>query len=162
MNDEKDLSASTVGAEENHVAAELAALKERYSYLLADFENHRRREERERVQRTISFQSGVMLDLLGLVDNFERALKDVATANVADLQARLAGFELIHKSLLKILEKYGVTEITQVTTFDPELHEVLVQVPQEGKESGAIVDVLQKGYLLKGSVLRPAQVSVVA
>lgn len=162
MNDEKECVAQEATSETTAQAQELAALKERYAYLLADFENHRRREERDRVQRTAAFQSAVVLDLLTLVDNFERAFNEAKSSDHADLQARLAGFELIYKSLLKLLEKYGVSEITEHATLDPELHEVLLRQPDPEKPAGSILAVFQKGYRMKGVVIRPAQVSVVA
>lgn len=140
---------------------ELAHYKEKYSYLLSDFENHRRREVTETANRITRAQSAIFLDLLPIVDNFERAFAET-TLQQDDLQKRLAGFELIHKNLLKLLEKYGVKPmtVTEDELFDPEFHEALMHVQQEGKTSGHVVQVMQKGYLYKGNVLRPAQVSV--
>lgn len=136
---------------------ELIHYKEKYAYLMSDFENHRRREAQESVNRVRRAESAMLLEILSIVDNFERALKD---SQVHDLQQRLVGFELIYKNLLKFLEKHGVTEMANNDIFDPEYHEALAYVPQEGKASGQIVEVLQKGYLIKENVLRPAQVSV--
>lgn len=67
---------------------------------------------------------------------------------------------MIAKALHKLLAAHGVEEIKQVTIFDPMLHEALVQVEMPGQPSGSIVEVLQKGYMFKGEVLRPAKVSV--
>lgn len=138
---------------------ELAQLKERYAYLMSDFENHRRREEKERMALLQRIQSSFLVELLPLVDDFERAFKGHVDQDARDTKFT-EGFALIQKSLLKILEKYGVTQMTQNETFDPHFHEALLYVAQEGKASGAIVEVLQKGYMLRGQVLRPAQVSV--
>lgn len=134
---------------------ELANYKERYAYLLSDFENHRRREVVETANRIIRAQSALFLELLPIVDNFERAFSGATTHG-------LAGFELIYKDLVKLLEKNGVKPmtVTEDELFDPEFHEALMHVQQEGKQSGQIVQVLQKGYLFKGNVLRPAHVSV--
>jgi len=146
--------------------ADLAHYKEKYAYLMSDFENHRRREVTETANRIARAQSAIFLDLLPIADNFERAFAEVAGQHVAgqqdDLQKRLSGFELIYKDLLKLLEKKGVTQmtITEDELFDPEFHEALMHVQHEGKNSGQIVAVLQKGYLYKGNVLRPAHVSV--
>jgi molecular chaperone GrpE len=138
--------------------AQLAHYKEQYAYLMSDFENHRRREAVETVNRVARAQQGLYLEMLAIVDDFERAFAD----NQEDVQKRLAGFELIYKNLLKFLEKHGIVamNIGQGQEFNPEFHEALMHVPQEGVTSGAIVQVLQKGYLVKGNLLRPAQVSV--
>lgn len=136
--------------------AELGQIKEKYAYLLADFENHRRREAQERIVRFTVAQASILQDLLPLVDDFERALQD------AQKNQSLVGFELIQKNLLKLLEKHGVTEVKAEGMLDPQIHEVLMQVPQEGAQSGEIIAVLRKGYMHKGQVLRPAQVSVAA
>lgn len=133
-------------------AAELAQAKERLLYLTADFDNYRRRVEKEKLQWSQFAQEAILKDLIALVDDFDRSASELA-GNV--------GFELIYKACKKMLQKYGVEEITQVTTFDPHLHEAIMSVPAEGKEPGTIVQVFQKGYMFKGAVLRPAQVSVV-
>src|SRR5438132_1666327 len=80
--------------------ASLAHYKEKYSYLLADFENSRRREVTETANRIARAQSAIFLDLLPIVDNFERAFAEAATQ---DEQKRLAGFELIYKNLVQLL-----------------------------------------------------------
>ena len=141
---------------------ELADYKERYAYLRSDFENHRRREVTETSNRIARAQSALLLDLLPIVDNFERAFAEVANNPHEDLQKRMTGFELIYKNLLKLLEKNGVTQmtVTEDELFDPEFHEALMHVQQEGTTSGHVVQVPQKGYLFKGNVLRPAHVSV--
>jgi molecular chaperone GrpE len=145
--------------------AELTQIKEKYAYLLADFENHRRREATERASRLWATQAVILTDLLPLVDDFERALHPSTPPSTGSglkaMSEAGVGFELIYKNLLKLLEKYGVTEVTQNQVFDPNVHEVLLQVSQEGKQPGDIVAVLRKGYMLKGQVLRPAQVSVI-
>lgn len=131
-----------------------AILEDQYKRLFAEFDNYRKRTERERTQWMVSAQSVVLLDLLTIVDDFERAF--IAESEGQDRQ----GFELIYRALCKILERYSVVPIDQVTTFDPHLHEAILQVPGEGRQPGSIVSVLQKGYMCKGTVLRPAKVSV--
>jgi len=131
---------------------ELAHAKEHLLYLTADFDNYRRRTEKEKIQWSQFAQEAILKDLIALVDDFDRSAGELSDK---------AGFELIYKSCKKMLQKYGVEEITQITTFDPHLHEAIMSVQTEEKESGAIVQVLQKGYMFKGTILRPAQVSVV-
>ena len=131
---------------------ELAHVKERLGYLTADFDNFRRRTEKDRAQWMQSAQAAVLTDLIAIVDDFDRAF--------ASGTEQLSGFELIHKSLVKLLIKYGIEEIRQLSTFDPLLHEAVMQVTAPDAQPGTIVTVFQKGYMLKGVVLRPATVSV--
>jgi len=156
-----DMQESTISQNSSVCDQELQQLKERYKYLLADFDNYRKREDKDRFARIQSAQADILRDFLPLVDNFERALNDVAAGHDADqLQQKLAGFELIHKSLCKIIDSWGVTEMQDVAVFDPARHEALMFVAQPDSKSGSIVAVLEKGYLFKGTVLRPARVSV--
>lgn len=127
--------------------------KERCLLTAADFENFKRRSEKERVLWITNTQASVLTDVLAIVDDFERAL-----AQPAD-QSR-EGFELIYKSLQKMLNKYGVQEIKEVGEFDPTLHEAIMQVESADYQSGHVVQVLQKGYRFKEQILRPAKVSV--
>lgn len=162
-NNEKELR-QEAGACETQLAVcaeNLAKTQEKLSYITADFENFRRRTEKERLQWMDAAQKNVLLDVLAIVDDFERFYADFKSQTLsADLAARLSGFELIHKALQKLLTKYQIEEITQGAVFDPELHEAIMEVADSGKESGAIVAVLQKGYRHKGAVIRPAKVSV--
>lgn len=135
-------------------------LGEQLSYLTADFENFRRRTEKDRLQWNTFAQAEVIKKILPIVDDFDRAFHDNTTS--AQVQAHLQGFELVYKALQKTLKELKVEEITQQDHFDPELHEAVMNVAVEGKESGSVAQVLQKGYTFKGVVLRPAQVSIVA
>lgn len=141
---------------EQQCCIELAQLKAEFAYARAEFDNYRKREERDRVQRAQAMVASFLLDMLAIVDDFERALVELRshTPNA------LAGVELIHKNLIKTLEKYGVTEMAPSKDFDPQLHEVVLQVDRPDLPAGTIVDVIQKGYLFKGNVLRVAKVSI--
>jgi molecular chaperone GrpE len=130
--------------------------KDRYIRSIAEFENYKKRTEKEKMIWMSSAQSSLLHDLLAIVDDFDRAFAQPQET----AQQSLVGFELIYKSLQKLLEKYGVTEIKDNTQFDPAKHEAIMQVEAVDKQSGDIVQVLQKGYLFKGEVLRPAKVSV--
>ncbi len=129
--------------------------KDRFLRVAADFENFKKRSEKERMLWMSTAQSAVLQDLLTIVDDFDRAF-----AQPADASNARAGFELIYKALQKMLEKYGVTEIKDTIHFDPLKHEAIMQVEAADKQSGDIIQVLQKGYMFKGEVLRPAKVSV--
>jgi len=106
-------------------------------------------------------QAEILTDLLDIVDNFERALTEhKKQEKTEENKSWIEGFALIYQSLIALLHKFGVEEITQHDTFNPVYHEALMQVDSPDHETGAIVDVMQKGYRLKDKVLRPAKVSV--
>lgn len=134
------------------LSEELTKTQEQLKYLTADFDNYRRRTEKEKIQWSIFAQEAILRDFLEIVDDFDRSAAELSDK---------PGFELIQKSCKKMLQKYGVEEMTDVVVFDPNKHEALLSVTDETKEPGTIMQVLQKGYMFKGSVLRPAKVSVV-
>lgn len=161
--DETKESATTQAPLEESSATsnELAHIKEQLAYLRSDFENFRRRTEKERLQWVDFGKESVLKQFLPVVDDVERALADLKAHDLPEeLKSRLAGLELIHKSLLKTLAQLQVTEIPYSEVFNPELHEGVMYVSAEGKESGTVVAVLEKGYKHKDAVLRPAKVSV--
>lgn len=140
--------------------ATIADWADKYLTLTADFENYKKRMITERADWAYEAQKRIVLDLLDVVDNFDRALdqekKREENANIA----WLAGFEMIYQSLEKLLAKYGVQPITDFSVFNPKYHEALMQVESETQQSGEIVQVLQKGYTMNDKVIRPAIVSV--
>lgn len=128
--------------------------KNRCLLTAADFENFKRRTEKERVLWITNTQATILTDVIGIVDDFERAF---TTQNEA---IPLEGFQMIYKSFQKLLEKYGVQDIKEISEFDPNLHEAIMQVESPDHQAGQIVQVLQKGYRFKDQILRPAKVSV--
>ncbi|MCL6631075.1 MAG: nucleotide exchange factor GrpE [Alicyclobacillus herbarius] len=148
---------------ESPVQQELAELREKVQELQnqllrsrADFENYRRRTRQE-MEDLRSFATRQLLaDLLPVVDNFDRALG--AMEGHAEVRE---GVEMVQRQLLSLLEKYGVEPMeTLGHTFDPKLHEAVLQEPAGDREPGIVAEELQKGYLLHGRVLRPAMVKV--
>ncbi len=140
---------------------ELANVKEQLVRLGADFQNYKRRAEKDRQELADIVQSRVFLALLPIVDNFDRALEQAQKENVSpELTQWLSGFQMIHKELYECLKKHDVTPLEDSTIFNPEHHEALMHVDSADHESGNVVHVLQKGFTLKGKVLRPAKVSV--
>jgi len=106
-------------------------------------------------------QAEILADLLTIVDNFERALAEhEKQEKTPERKAWIEGFALIYQSLITLLNKSGVEEITEHGIFNPIYHEALVQVDSPDHESGTVVEIMQKGYSFKGKVLRPAKVSV--
>jgi molecular chaperone GrpE len=140
--------------------ATVAEWTEKYITLSADFQNYRKRIDSERVEWSLEGQKKVLMALLVIADDFERALDQERKREQVDGVEWLAGFEMIYQSIEKLLHSFGVKEITDIAHFDPKYHEALVQVDSANHESGAIVHILKKGYLFHDKVLRPATVSV--
>jgi molecular chaperone GrpE len=148
--------------------AELNACKEaselsqqRYIQVLADMQNYKRRMEKDQLAWTRRAQESVLSQLLPIVDDFDRAIMEHKKhGGDEELSAWMVGFEMISKELYKFLKSVHVTEITEISSFDPELHEAVAQVESDSVASGDIVEVVQKGYMLADQVLRPAKVTV--
>jgi molecular chaperone GrpE len=135
---------------------------EYYDLLLrktAEFDNYRKRVERERRDQTDLAASDVIREILPLVDDLERALQvDEASAS---LEAYRRGVELIHQQLVALLRRRGVTPIEAVgTSFDPHFHQAVSYEACEGRPDGEIIEELRRGYMLGGRLLRPAFVKV--
>lgn len=165
----EEASNATEGAEESASTekemveksqAAIAEWAEKYLTLTADFENYKKRVSSERADWAQDAQKRIVLDLLDVVDNFERALEQEKKREDNAGVAWLAGFEMIYQSLEKVLAKYGVQAITDFSVFNPKYHEALMQVESDKHKSGEVVQVLQKGYMMNDKVIRPATVSV--
>jgi molecular chaperone GrpE len=141
------------------------AQRERDEYLdlarraQADFENYRKRAAREAAAAGERAKSGLVRELLPIVDNLERAL-----ASAGDGEQHLAeGVLLVHSELVAVLERNGVQQFDPAgERFVPGEHEALSMREQDGAESGLVLDVVEKGYRSNGSILRPARVVVSA
>jgi len=145
---------------------ELALLKEklekeeeRYLRLLADFDNLKRRNQIDRVAQEKYRAQNLLTDLLPVLDNFERALQVEATTE--DAKSMKQGIEMVYRSLVEATTKEGLEPIaTENVPFDPNIHHAVMQEKDDTKESGIVLQELQKGYMLKDRVLRPAMVKV--
>lgn len=126
----------------------------------ADFANYKRRIEKERLEWMQTAQSSILQKVLPIIDDLERALAHTQSNVSAEQNPWIEGFVLIQKNATKLFAELGIEEIDASNAFDPELHEALVSVHVEDKETNQIVEVFRKGYLFKGKVLRHAQVSV--
>ena len=125
--------------------------------LAADFENYKKRAAREREEYVALANERLVKDLLPILDDLERALSAAEQHEEAQLEE---GVRLVHKSLASLLARNGVTEIDASAKFDPHVHEALLSQPAEDKESGDVLDVIQKGYKLGDRVVRPTRVIV--
>jgi molecular chaperone GrpE len=123
----------------------------------ADFENYRKRAAKEAALAGQRAKSGLVRELLPVVDNLERAL-----ASAGDDEQHLAeGVRLVHSELIAVLERNGVEQFNpRGERFDPEEHEALSMRSEDGAESGTVLDVVEKGYRANGGILRPARVVV--
>ena len=127
----------------------------------ADNINYRKRKDEE-VSKMLEFANeDIVKDILPSIDNFERAI-NLDDDNLDDeLSKFLAGFKMIYCHLVEVLEKYDVKAIDDKgKAFDPKLHQAVLTEKVEGVESGMVVEVMQKGYMLKDKVIRPAMVKV--
>lgn len=134
-------------------------LKDQYMRAFADFENTKKRLERDKNQSLEYANERVMSDLLPVLDTLEKAIE--SAQNNPEAVAIAQGLQLTLDSFLKVLSKHGVEVIATDGEFDPNLHECLMQVPSEDKNDGEILQTLQKGFVYKQRVLRPSMVSVV-
>ena len=132
--------------------------KNKFIRLSAEFDNYRKRTLREKQELVAVASEGTLLKLLPVVDDFERALQ----SNARDLEGMKTGMELIYKLLLRFLQENGVTEIEALDQeLNTDYHDAVTQFKVEDeKKRGHVVDVLRKGYLLNGRVLRHAQVVI--
>ena len=161
---EEEQKTYTLTAEEFETAkAHIASLqkeKEETVALLqrnqADFDNYRRRNASIRADSYEEGKRDVIKQLLPVLDNFDRAL---ANESQGDENWR-EGIQLVHKQLLEILTKQGLSEIPAEDKFDPALHDAVMQEQVEGKESGTILMVLQKGYRVGDKIIRHTMVKV--
>lgn len=133
--------------------------KNKYLRTQADFDNFRRRTQKER-ENDLKYKSQELVsEILPVLDNFNRALQ--TEVNDEGTQSFVDGVKMVYNQLHQALEKAGVEEIkAENEQFDPNLHQAVMQVKEEGYESNQIVEVLQKGYKLKERVIRPAMVKV--
>ena len=135
---------------------EIADLRDRSIRTLADFENYRRRSDREREDLRRYAAADVLRDLLPVVDNLQRAL--AAGGTVDDLKV---GVELTLRQFTELLRQRGVAEVRALgEPFDPAVHEAVARVDDATVETPTVVDELQRGYTIHGKLLRPALVRV--
>jgi molecular chaperone GrpE len=144
--------------------AENESLKDARLRALAEVENVRRRAEKEKADASLYAMTKFARDMVGIADNFARALAAVPAPirEAADpqLKAVLDGVEATDRQLIQTLERYGVKAVDVSGKFDPNLHQAIAEVPGQGKAPGNIVDVVQSGYTIGDRLLRPAMVTV--
>jgi molecular chaperone GrpE len=125
--------------------------------LAADFENYKKRAARERQEYVAFANERLLKELLPVLDDLERALDAAERHEEGQLED---GVRLVYRSLASLLERHGVQQIPTDGKFDPHVHEALLAQPSENAETGAVIDVVQKGYKIGDRVVRPARVIV--
>jgi molecular chaperone GrpE len=161
-NADSSAEATPAAASESVSATELAELKDRYLRLAAEYDNFRRRNLKERQDLHNYANESLVKELLPAVDNLERAVVHGRKEEQrADSDNLLQGIELTYRSLVQILGRFGVVEIeAEGKPFDPQVHEAVRRVATNEHPPGTVLEVYQKGYLLKDRLLRPAMVAV--
>ncbi|RLA70030.1 MAG: nucleotide exchange factor GrpE [Epsilonproteobacteria bacterium] len=154
--------AEEVGNEIDNLQAEVIALNDKYARVHADFDNIKKRLEREKYQALEYAQEKFAKDLIPVVDALGMAIAAAdAEAEAEELLAKLKeGVELTMKQFLTTLEKHGVVEVSEDEPFDPNVHHAVQKVDSDEHESGAIVNTFQKGYKYKERTLRDAMVVI--
>lgn len=145
-------------AEMSKVTADLEDLRQTLLRRQADFDNYRKRVEKERFEDSKRATARVIEGLIPVIDGFEQAL---AAHREAEYESYRKGFELIYKQLLDNITKLGAERIDPVgKSFDPHLHQAVDRAETTEHEDGTILQVFQPGYVFHGRVLRPAMVRV--
>jgi molecular chaperone GrpE len=155
------------------VMDDLEALRERTSVLeqerdefrtllqrtRADFENYQKRTQRDSAQERRYWNSGLALELLPILDNFERAV--AAAKQAGETGPLVQGVAMIQVQVLDVLKRHGITRIeAQDQPFDPNLHQAVMQQPSAEHPPNTVVQVLEQGFMIHDRVLRPARVAV--
>jgi molecular chaperone GrpE len=145
-------------AEVSKLASDLNELRQTLMRRQADFDNYRKRIERERAEDSKRYTARVIEGLIPIIDGFEQAL---AAHREAEYENYRKGFELIYKQLVDNITRLGVERIDPLgKPFDPHLHQAMDRTETAQHEDGTILQVFQPGYVFHGRVLRPAMVRV--
>ena len=154
MDNEEQLS------EEEQLREELAKEKDKFLRLFAEFENFKKRTSKERMDLFKTAGQEVIVSLLPIMDDFDRALKEIAKTEEKEL---LKGVELINTKLRETLKAKGLEEVEvgEGDTFDAEIHDAVTQIPAPNKKlKGKVIDVIEKGFKLGDRIIRHPKVVV--
>lgn len=140
--------------------AKLAEMQDKYIRLSAEFDNYRKRTLREKIELSKYASEDLLLKIIPIMDDFERALAHMETAT--DCTALKDGIDLIYIKFSEFLKQNGIREIDSMnSSFDVDLHDAIAKIPvEEAEKKGKVVDVVQKGYYLQDKVIRHSKVVV--
>jgi molecular chaperone GrpE len=154
-----EIEEAAIAADLEKARAEAESYLDDLRRLQADFDNYRKRTLREQTARAASASQALVARLLPVLDNFELAVTSAEQSR--DFDRMLKGVEMVFGELREVLEGEGLVRIeAEGKPFDPERHEAVIAVEEEGTEPGTVVDIVRTGYELRGKVLRPAMVKV--
>jgi molecular chaperone GrpE len=158
--EEQAAGADKVVTETRAAEEKLAEMQDRYIRLSAEFDNYRKRTLREKIELSKYAAEDLLLKIIPIMDDFDRALSHMETAT--DCAAMKDGIDLIYTKFSDFLKQNGIREIESLNNlFDVDLHDAVAKVPvQEDEKKGKVVDVVQKGYYLQDKVLRHSKVVV--
>ncbi|MBC5993602.1 nucleotide exchange factor GrpE [Pontibacter cellulosilyticus] len=161
QNSEETNESTDTAQEEDTTAIQLAEMKDKFVRLMAEFENFRRRTTKERQDLLKTASQDVMVELLPVLDDMERARQSMEATK--DVDAMLQGLELVFHKLKHVTQQKGLKamQIHAGEDFDADMHEAVTQIPAPSEElKGKIVDVIEKGYTLNDKVIRFAKVII--
>ena len=160
--EDEEADSSEEASEEDSKDAELAELKDRYVRLLAEYDNFRRRTQKEKEAIYADAIAEVVKEWLPLVDDIDRAVASTENMDESSVEKVAEGIKLIGKQAVNVLNKIGVEEIEgkEGESFDPNLHEAVMHVEDDFLGEQEIAQVFQKGYTCKGKVIRHTVVKV--
>ena len=148
---------TSVDPDSAQLQEDLTTARERHLRLLAEFDNYRRRTKQERALAEEAGKREVLLALLDVKDDFDRALLHIGETS----DAVASGLRLIQQRFNNLLEAHGVTAFeSEGEIFDPEIHEAMTMIDGNGEQSGTVYSEHRRGYLMNGKLLRPARVAV--
>ena len=142
------------------IKVEKAELNDRFLRLYSEFDNYKKRVSREKLDLIATASEKVIIDLLPVIDDYERAI--AANEKAEDINAIKEGFNLIYNKLQQLLKRFDVEEVVaKGETFDTDFHEAITHFPTDKEEDkGKVIDVTEKGYKIKDKVIRFAKVVV--
>ncbi len=164
VNENQEIDDADNSTENNGVETpsedQLAVLNDKYLRLYSEFDNYRKRTNKEKLDLISTASAGVLKDMLGVLDDFERAIAN--NENVDDIAVLKEGFKLIYSKMKSILEAKGLKQMeAKHTEFNADFHEAIANIPAPSDElKGKVIDDVEKGYFLNEKVIRFAKVVV--
>lgn len=164
VNENQEIEGTDNSTENTGVEApsedQLAVLNDKYLRLYSEFDNYRKRTNKEKLDLISTASAGVLKDMLGVLDDFERAIAN--NENVDDIGVLKEGFTLIYSKMKSILEAKGLKQMeAKHTEFNADFHEAIANIPAPSDElKGKVIDDVEKGYFLNEKVIRFAKVVV--
>ena len=150
---------ASADSQEKSAQEELQIYQDKYIRLAAEFENYKRRAQRDQSDAIRYANESLLKNLLSTLDNLERAIQCGKDAGASG--SLLEGVELTHKQFLETIEKLGLRQVSSAgSLFDPNMHQAVAQVESETVAPNTVVEEFQKGYFLHDRILRPAMVTV--